>query len=421
MAASVAVELALALSWGAGACTSFDPTDEPAAAVEAGDVADVRTTIDDHVILPPAPDVEVIDAGRRPLCETVDPATLPTDEAGALCPKANLDGDPRNCGWCGHTCSECKKGLCTRDEVLVQAPTTMGLVSVDDASVVAFGGSVVYEVPRDSTTEAAAATRLAEIPGSYTYNGIYSAALGKQLYLHTYDKLFVAPGDGGVPIPIDATVGIGTETLAVAGGHLLLAANGDNALFDLDEADLARSVKENDLDGILDLTATPDGRFAFFIARKGAPDAALADGGRGMRAQLYRYTIATATLEKSLVVDAPADGYSVLAADRDYLFYTDSAGSILRRPIEAEANVASTVLLKGSGQEVHNLAVDDEYVYFFTRKSFDVNYFDLYSLHKCGGAVRHYVADVYVPLSMVASDRKIYFTPASGNVSAVSK
>lgn len=416
-----ALELAVGLTI---ACSSFSADQAPATPADATD-EDAGLALD-----APSPDGQVPDAAT-PACSAFDAAGAqpPSGDLTAfVCGSAtkNLLGDPQNCGWCGHACLDaltCTKGVC-EPFVVVTGPanTSLELDRVDDTNVywVDQGRvpAALFRASKVVPSDQSAAAKLAEVDASEPVSTqVFGLTVDRRIYLHTYSQLFVAPFAGGPLAAFSATT-MGSEItpLATSGDHLFQTSHAGTGTFvDFFEADGAVLSTQTGIGFAYDLTATPDGRFAFFVGRTAA-DAGIVDGSFATHAALYRYTIATKDLTRVAVFDAMDAPGSVLVADDDFVYFPESsAGSILKVAVEAPSGTQPAVLSKGDGRKVRYIALDDRRVYWFSSTlAPDYAVDDLLSVDKCGGGDFKHVAkeagqSVY-PRGLVVQGSHIYWT-----------
>lgn len=407
------------------ACGSFSSSDEPAAVPEEAATVDGPGLVDATV----PPDAQAPDA-RPSRCATFDAAAAvqPTGDVSAYpCGKdlVALLGDPLHCGWCGHACldgASCQNGRCAALPLVTGPPNGfLGLSRVDDTDIYWVDlnrtPSAIFRAPNTQVTNESDANKLAEVDVNEPANKqTYGVAIDDRLYVHTYSRLLQAPLDGGALSPFSpVSAGNDFTPLVASGAHLYqTSVEGAGTFIDFSKADGAVLSKQTSISGAKDLAATPDGRYAFIIGRT-AVDAGIVDGSAATRGALYRYTVANRSLTRVTVFEAMGATGSALVADDDFVYFPEGlAGSILRLAVDAPIGTAPTVLSKGDGRRVSNLALDDGRVYWLSSNVPPNYYWDLSSVDKCGGGdFRHLAASdflVFSPQGLVAHGKYLYTT-----------
>jgi hypothetical protein len=380
------LEVAFGLTFACGGFSADEPavvTPGDAAAVDTGVASDAPLA--DAVVLP--------DAASG--CGAFDPkkAIAPTGNLSSYAcdgVSRNLLGDPQHCGWCGHVCADgasCTNGVC-QPYSLVTGPAgaSLELERVDDTDVYwadqSRMPSAVFRAPNASASNQSAAAMLVEIDASEPLGTqVHGLAFEPRIYLHTYTRLLVAPFDGG-PLSVFSTTSAGNEItpLVRSGPHLFQTGyTGTGTFIDFLEADGTIVSKQSNITYAYDLAATPDGRYAFFIGRKAAPDPT------GMHAALYRYTVASHDTTPVAVFDAMDVTATLLVADDDSVYFPDATGAILRLGVDAPLGTPPSVLSPGNGRTLGGIALDDRRVYWFSTTLPAKDFFDLWSIDKCGG------------------------------------
>lgn len=406
------------------ACDSFSGSDSNAGADASpeGSADDARVdTIDGSNPL--------TDASSGPLvCATFDAATSqpPSSLMNQVCNDAggfNLSGDTDNCGWCGHACgpgSACTKGRCSPVAFYrganYEVPFGIGPTSLYVARI---SPGAIFAVPLANGD--GGATLLTGIPDAEpVLDWYYGATVGERLFMRTYQNLETAQLDGG-PASVVRGETPSASFLLEQSGHLFESSN--DTFYDLTKDGMQRKAV-NDLGGAAEISVTPDGTYAFFIARSavdGGYDAAVEAGVT--RSSLYRYTLATQIAQEMLEFDAFGAyggeawllGRSRLVASNDYVFFAEaSRGDILRIPTTASPGVTPEVLSKGNGRTITSIAQDNTRIYW-VEGTYTTSVIGIHAISRCGGGEFEYLSPtaaqpIYRASGLIAGPQDLFFS-----------
>jgi hypothetical protein len=328
----------------------------------------------------------------------------------------NLTNDARNCGWCGHDCLESScdgAGHCAFTTVVSGPPTSgygIALVTLDDAGAYWLSTSpgTIFRSNVDQPGNADAATLLTQVDASEPVtSNVYALAVDDRLYVRTFFNLYAAPLSGGPLATFYGGPAESTGRIAAGAGHVVETL--DNGKFRaFSEADGGLLLDAPNNPGANDLAVTPDGRYAFFLART-AEDAGIPADATVPESRAVLYRFAFATRDSQRITDLAFEtalSQPLMAADNDFVYFPErGSGAILRLPVDASPGATPTVVAPGDGGRVGRLALDADRVYWFSSTDGGNAYYTLYGAPKCGGDTRTYLAptgDTFIPSGLAA-------------------
>ncbi len=124
----------------------------------------------------------------------------------------------------------------------------------------------LYGAPVGSNLDAG--TFLGTIPDAEPYRSLEHGIVGDRIYVRTFEQVYSAPLTGGGLTLLHGPLPGSPAMLAAAGGHVFETTLPDTFYDFKSDGTVLQTVPG--MPGDMDVTATADGRYAFFVARNAA-------------------------------------------------------------------------------------------------------------------------------------------------------
>jgi hypothetical protein len=388
-------------------CTGGSSTTTTYPPLDGGPIVETSTTPKDGG--PDSPTAPAPDSGPNPDASACGGAAGMLSCNGTC---KDVQTDTANCGSCGHDClgASCMAGQC-QATVLAILPTgtKTAYLATDGTNVVWTSVGAGTPAPGDpqggayyvsATGASQTAIALEPLPNSNTYDGPIAMAGGTAFWMvssggTSYD--YAIPGQ----VAKNGNGGLLSKTALAASGNVVVSANDTGANVDIStfNANTPQTIlaahQFQTMAGLAGLatdgtnayyatganlmsvplaTLGPNATEASFVASPGSPRQIVVAGSNlffadGSSNTFYQAPIPNPTQTKSVVFqDSMAATCTGLAADSNYIYFTDGGTSVFYAPI---AGGMPTVLAKGMAPTA--IAIDAKALYFIDAPAANLN------------------------------------------------